>query len=387
MRRREFKNKYLIITLIALTFITVGFALLQNNLRINGTVATKSNSWNIYFDNVILNPSSVSKSLPTISERTSLSFNVELTAPGDLYEFTVDIVNAGTIDAMVKTITATNLTSEQAKLVDLSYTYSNGTPIKERDSLKAQTTKTIKVLVKYKGDINNEDLPNSNISLPISIEIEYVQEEPELTNKDDNLNDKDDETEKISFPNVLFKGSNDNSISNNFKTVGFNDELLEKTELEFIEFEGNITLSELWETALNEELVEDLTGNKSQPGLIYIDFTCYNKDIPQTGPIPGTYCLNYELNVVYSANDETRETNWNTSTPTFTQSGGDFESIMFFIPDEIDFTYRARSTKFPNATVEQLGQVGTITAKQISMDNLKYLLNKYGWQTNLPISN
>ena len=105
MRRKNQKKYIIIVYLLAL--IGVGYAILQANLQINGTTKISSNTWDIHFDHIQVNQNSVSigdsDSAATIDPNNNckIDFSVTLNVPGDFYEFTVDVVNAGTIDGMI----------------------------------------------------------------------------------------------------------------------------------------------------------------------------------------------------------------------------------------------------------------------------------------------
>lgn len=108
---RNKKKNRIILLLIILLGISIGFASLATTLKINGTVNITKNEWKIYFANVG-NAAGVDATLPeptddsTEGEDTVLTWNVSFEKPGDFYEFQVDAVNAGTIDAKIIDIVA-----------------------------------------------------------------------------------------------------------------------------------------------------------------------------------------------------------------------------------------------------------------------------------------
>ena len=107
MRRKSKFNLILIIFILVLV-LGLGYAYLTTTLSINGTTDVDSNTWNIYWDNVQVKEGSVTATTPTIdTNKTTVTFNVHLSKPGDFYEFTVDAKNDGTIDAMIETISST----------------------------------------------------------------------------------------------------------------------------------------------------------------------------------------------------------------------------------------------------------------------------------------
>ncbi|MDO4996053.1 MAG: LamG domain-containing protein [Bacilli bacterium] len=176
MRRR--KHKYLIIILILL-FISVGFAYLTSTLDIVGIGHLKKASWNIYFDNVnIVEGNNLSSNPPTTSNHntTSVSYTVNFTKPGDTYKFYIDIVNNGTIDAMVSLIDEnTILTSNQSKYASYSISYIDGTPIQENNFLGRHSKETLQIIIKYKKDVTSSDLPTSQMNLSFNLRLTYKQ--------------------------------------------------------------------------------------------------------------------------------------------------------------------------------------------------------------------
>ena len=80
------------------------------NLTINGNTKLNNSSWDIHFENVVPNQNNVSlgnedsEAAITINDNTEVTYNVTLSTPGDFYEFEVDAVNAGTIDASITSI-------------------------------------------------------------------------------------------------------------------------------------------------------------------------------------------------------------------------------------------------------------------------------------------
>ncbi len=175
------KKKYYLIILFLVLIIGIGYAYLTTNLNIIGTTNVGASTWDVYWDNVQVTEGSVTASTPVIdTNKTTVSFNVHLSKPGDYYEFTVDAKNAGTIDAMIDVLTSTlngNPISTLPSYLNYSVTYSDDVPIKEKHELNAGTTETIKVRVEYKSEISASDLPSTAQSLSLSFGITYVQKD------------------------------------------------------------------------------------------------------------------------------------------------------------------------------------------------------------------
>ena len=169
------KTKYKFSTMFLITLLlllTLGYAYLTQTLNINGLSKVNNASWNVYWDNVQVTSGSVEADTPTISNQTTVSFNVHLSKPGDFYEFTVDAKNDGTIDAMIDTITKTN---NIPNYLEYTITYSSGLEIAQYNYLKANSKEVYKVRVEFKNDIDASDLPNSNQSINLTFGVTYVQ--------------------------------------------------------------------------------------------------------------------------------------------------------------------------------------------------------------------
>lgn len=176
--RRKVNKPLLYFVFFVFASVTVGYAALSTTLSITGKGTLSKNSWDIHFENLIIvdNGASVVTTAPTIdSTKTKVSFNITLSKPGDTYEFTVDAVNKGTIDAMLSGFSATSLTTDQQKYLTYTVTYSDGATISTKDYLKKGTSETIRVRVRFKDDLSATDLPSSAETLNLTATFVYVQ--------------------------------------------------------------------------------------------------------------------------------------------------------------------------------------------------------------------
>ena len=183
-KKRSNKNYLLFISLILL--ITIGFALLTQDLFISGSSQLKDSKWNIHWDNVVVNENSVKGDAVTTAaqitntEKTLVEYSISLSKPGDYYEFTVDAKNEGTIDGMVNVVSnkvyESNGTTEKTLPEYLTYTvtYSDGKAIEPKHLLSAGSTEKYKVRVEFK-DVAADKLPSQNETLKFKFEVEYVQ--------------------------------------------------------------------------------------------------------------------------------------------------------------------------------------------------------------------
>ena len=182
------KTLYLVLTIMIVSVFTlsIAYASLSTILEISGNAQISSADWDIYLDNVEVKSGSVSANAPVISGNSSLAFDVELNMPGEYYEFTVDVVNEGSIDAMIDSVVKTpELTTEQAKYIKYEITYENGESISTNQTLKKGTSTPIKVRVEYRKDLVASDLPSGSTELSLKLTLVYVQSDgtgSEITN-------------------------------------------------------------------------------------------------------------------------------------------------------------------------------------------------------------
>ena len=153
--RRKNKSIYIVLIVVALIGITIGYAVINTTLNINGKSSISKNTWDVYFDNVVVKDDSVEAvKIPTVTDKTTVDFEVALNLPGDYYEFTVDVVNNGTIDAMIESIEKfPELSEEQAKYLNYTVTYENGEAITTKQLVKKEEFVRLKVREELRKDI------------------------------------------------------------------------------------------------------------------------------------------------------------------------------------------------------------------------------------------
>ena len=153
----------------------IGFSYLTSGLTIRGNTGVSGNSWDIYFDNIQVSSGSINAGLPTITNNTTINYSATFEKPGDFYEFTVDAVNNGTINAIIDQISVTNLDENALKLFNYTVTYLDGDMVQKNDILEAKDSRTYKIHIEFKRDITEEDLSSTDIPLNLSFEINYVR--------------------------------------------------------------------------------------------------------------------------------------------------------------------------------------------------------------------
>ena len=171
MKRRR---KSLILGIILLLCgLGIGYSFLTTTLSINGTADVDSNTWDVYWDNVQVTTGSVSAEEPVIdSNKTTVTFNAHLSQPGDFYEFTIDAVNDGSIDAMIDTI-VTPVTIPD--YLSYTVTYSDELPLAKYHLLESGNREVYRIRVEYRTDINASDLPDTADSISLQFGVTYVQ--------------------------------------------------------------------------------------------------------------------------------------------------------------------------------------------------------------------
>ena len=193
------KKRKKISVLILLLVITIGYALLSTTLKINGIANIKSNTWDIHFENVVANTeSTVTAELPSITDNaTKVSYEVDLSLPGDFYEFTVDAVNDGSINGIIEKIDHKVYESDgitEATLpsyIKYSIVYDGTTTApQEGDILEAGESKTYRVRIEFDSEATT--LPSTDLTYVIVDEVKYTQTKeseeesdvpPEIQNK------------------------------------------------------------------------------------------------------------------------------------------------------------------------------------------------------------
>ncbi len=181
------KNHLLKTLLILIAIMGLGYAFLTQDLTINGTSKVKGNTWDIHFDNLQIRNNSVTLSEGDVAahivsnNNTLVEYTITLKEPGQFYEFTVDVVNAGTIDGMIDSIVSKynnveiSTTNPIPDYLNYSITYDDGITITPNHLLRNGETERYKIRIEYKKDITSNQLPTTLQTLSFSFNVEYVQ--------------------------------------------------------------------------------------------------------------------------------------------------------------------------------------------------------------------
>ena len=190
MRSNKRRNKMYFL-LILLLCLGIGYAALSTTLKINSAANIAGNTWDIYWDDPQVVEGSIIDSPPIQTEddgepeNTKLVWNVNLDLPGDYYEFTIDAVNNGTINAMLTGINST-ITPElptDAPFIKLEVTYADGKVPRVNDELQRKrgnvpTRVKYRIRVEYDEEYATASTMNNmsdNSEYTFSLEINYGQ--------------------------------------------------------------------------------------------------------------------------------------------------------------------------------------------------------------------
>lgn len=179
MKKKNSKKFVLALLVLLLLTVSVGYSALSTTLNINGTSKINNATWDVHFENIKVTSGSVSATkVATIdTATTTVNYNVDLTKPGDFYEFIVDVKNAGSINAKLSALpTLSGVSAAQDVYTNYTVTYKDGTAIKADDKLASGETKTLKVKVEFDKNVANNQLPTEAQTLNLTFAMNYVQD-------------------------------------------------------------------------------------------------------------------------------------------------------------------------------------------------------------------
>ena len=200
---KDSKTRYVTLGIALFAFLicgTIVFAGFTQQLDIQGKATVKKSSWSIKFANlqpVVKTGTATEVTAPTINTNdTKISeYNVTLTTPGDSVTYNFDVVNEGTFNAKISSITiptptctgaGTNAETDKTNVCkNLTYTltYTDGTPVAVDDTLDAGATKHLKLTLTYSADTTASELPADDVTVSnLAIPIIYSQAATSFSN-------------------------------------------------------------------------------------------------------------------------------------------------------------------------------------------------------------
>lgn len=198
---RKVRTLAIVAVLVSILALGVGFSALNQALTINSTTKIKVASWDLHFeplDNKTVNyvmPSltGAAKDITGVSdtvttgtgakvEATSITLAAELSQPGDKAVYEFQVVNDGTINATLSSITGLEDLSDYAsKNVNFTLEYDGKSVTSVNDvvdkTLNAEASKTIKLTVEYDKNTTEEQLEalTQDVKINKTIVFNYVQ--------------------------------------------------------------------------------------------------------------------------------------------------------------------------------------------------------------------
>ena len=173
MKEKTNKKKIVVVMIIILLLaLAIGYAAFSDVLSISGTANAKG-TFDLEFQNAeVVQMVGVNKenTTATISaDKNTLTVNVaDLSYPGSGVEFSVDIVNVGTIPAEVQAVTPTNITgSDKIKVTGLDVIKTDHPKIEAGDKCNIHFT------VEWPVDVT--EIPENESSISFGLQVEYVQ--------------------------------------------------------------------------------------------------------------------------------------------------------------------------------------------------------------------
>ena len=164
--------------LLLIAGITLGYARLEETLSIKGDTKISKVGWLVHFKNLEVTEGSYTSNGENTAvivdeDDTKVTYSVTLHQPGDFYEFTVDIVNDGTLDAKLNDRRETGTDISGIPFVEYSV---EGLPaINSVLKVGESNKKTVRIRIEYPLDIRPVDLPTEDYTFTKTIELDYVQ--------------------------------------------------------------------------------------------------------------------------------------------------------------------------------------------------------------------
>jgi len=170
-RDRSFRSLAVVAVLVATVGLGVAFAALAQQLNIDGDIVVRSNSLLVEFDNLREAVNGAESDVSATLTATTLTFNADLAVPGDSVIFEWDVVNIGTLDAVISSYVV--IFPDHPNL-DVQLTYADGSPIAEGDLLNVGTSRGLRLIALYTVPAGGE-LPETDLTFTVSAQITYIQ--------------------------------------------------------------------------------------------------------------------------------------------------------------------------------------------------------------------
>lgn len=185
-QQRNFQIFIIAILSVTVLIMSIGFAYYQNNFEVDGTVNVTNSSWSVHFADSIT-PSSGSEAIESnvADDGTSLEWSTTLSEPGDYAEFSINVLNEGTFNALLTDITMGGIAGHADYLKYEVYYNNSDTPYEATTSglnisldKKGENATVVPVRVKvtYVAPSDSTKLPTSDVEANLTLALTYKQE-------------------------------------------------------------------------------------------------------------------------------------------------------------------------------------------------------------------
>lgn len=171
LKERKGKSIIIAVLCVALVIMSVGYATMSEKLEITGDAKVTS-TWNVRIQSIVQKEASpgVAEISSPQSASTTASFNVELKEPGDYAIYTVTVINAGSLKAVLQGINGLEQADGDAA-IKYSYTSNNAVDTE----LESGATHTFDVKVEYLETAIGDNAPAANASKSYTLTLDYGQ--------------------------------------------------------------------------------------------------------------------------------------------------------------------------------------------------------------------
>lgn len=168
-------NVILLSVIVLFLFIGIGFAYIRSSLSITGNSTIAGGVWDVHFANIsAIYPTNSDNNFSYNMEEHEITFSFRFVDIDESYQFEVDVVNNGKLDAMISGLEVLGITDDYKDYLNYSITYSDDAIIRENDLLASNTTERIKIMFSFNKEANiNKLSTDGNISL--TIKLPYIQ--------------------------------------------------------------------------------------------------------------------------------------------------------------------------------------------------------------------
>jgi len=209
---------------VALVTLTIGYAVMSSNLKVDTSAMVTPASWKIHFidSSSKVDGSANVTGLPEITDTTELSYNCTLTKPGDKCTVKATIKNDGDINAKLSLITKLESTytgsDEDVALMKENTVYQvkynnidSSTILSKNPTLYPGVEAEVTIVFGYKKEATT--LPSSSVNFSnIGVQLLYEQ-----INTSDNNNPVGEE--EILYRRLIAKEASDNTYETGIKEI------------------------------------------------------------------------------------------------------------------------------------------------------------------------